>query len=295
MDILKYTIVDAFTSSPFSGNPAAVVILPPSTILPDSSALKIAAEFNLATTAFLVPKDVEKSSSTRRYGLRWFTPITEIQLCGHATLASARVLFANSESTPLHVTTLEFETLSGILTAQKVEGGGQIELNFPEATLKAVGPDMFAEVAAIVSEAAGGSVSIRDVQQQDTGWFLLVHVDETLDLESTPIDASPFLKLPGVKEVILTSSRPTALAPQAQFISRVFCPAVGIAEDPVTGSAHCVLAPYWSKILSIPPGNTMVARQASSRGGDLEIAVAEGRVKIRGNVVVVARGEMYVG
>lgn len=192
-DIIKYTIVDAFTSSPFSGNPAAVVILGPSAVLSDSLALKIAAEFNLAETAFLVPKkpgDTEEDSRT--YGLRWFTPQAEVPLCGHATLASARVLFAEPTLTPANVTTLKFETLSGVLTAEKVEGGGQIELEFPAATLKEVGPDAFAEVSAVVSEAAGGSVSIRNVR--DAGFYLLVHVDEGLDLENTPVNAVPFVR-----------------------------------------------------------------------------------------------------
>lgn len=104
-------------------------------------------------------------------------------------------------------------------------------------------------------------------------------------------------KLTGCKAVILTSSRPSALAPGAKFISRVFAPAVGIAEDPVTGSAHCVLAPYWSRVMNITVGDPFVARQASPRGGDLELVwdMARERVKLRGNAVVVARGEMYVG
>ncbi|KAG8876407.1 hypothetical protein FRB97_004181 [Tulasnella sp. 331] len=295
LDILKYTIVDAFASSPFSGNPAAVIILEPSTVLSDSLAQKIAAELNLPATAFLRPKSLEGTQNSRTYRLQWFTPQTEIPLCGHGTLASARVLFANATITPMNVNTLKFETLSGTLTAEKVEGGGQIELEFPATTSKDVGPDVFATAAAIVSEATGGSVSVRDVQ--DAGSYLLVHVEESLDLENISVNASPFSKLTAFKGIILTSNRPSALAPNAKFISRCFGAALGTAEDPVTGSSHCVLAPYWSKVLNIPPGDLILARQVSPRGGDLELVwdKAGGRVKIRGNAVVVARGEMYVG
>ncbi|KAG9000348.1 hypothetical protein FRB94_011978 [Tulasnella sp. JGI-2019a] len=295
MDIIKYTIVDAFTSSPFRGNPAAVVILEAPTVLSDTLALNIAAEFNLSETAFVTPKPLnDADTNSRSYGLRWFTPASEVPLCGHATLASARVLFAEPRLAPTNVTTLKFETLSGVLTAQKVKGGGDIELEFPASTLTAIGPDAFAEVAEVVCEAAGGSVSIRDVQ--GAGFFLLVHVDEGFDLEHASVNASPFLKLASYKAIILTSSRPSSLAPQAKFISRIFAPAVGLPEDPVTGSAHCVLAPYWAKVLNVPSGHAITARQASSRGGDLEVVwdEANARVKMRGNAIVVARGEMYI-
>ncbi|KAG9009559.1 hypothetical protein FRB94_011976 [Tulasnella sp. JGI-2019a] len=297
MDTLSYTIVDAFTTVPFTGNPAAVIALPPPTALPDALALKIATEFNLSETAFLVLKGTEEGgdSETITYGLRWFTPTAEIVLCGHATLASAKVLFEGPGLIPERVTILRFETLSGILTAKKVSGGEQIELEFPVATLTTVGPEIKARVTEAVNEALGTLVTIRDIRKG--GIFLMVHLDETFDMENATVNVTPLLKLADqCIGFIVTSKRPSAVAPNAKFISRMFAPAVGVNEDPVCGSAHCVLAPYWSQLLTIPPGEIIATRQVSPRGGDLDVIweKANGTVKIRESAVVTARGEMYV-
>ncbi|KAG8952937.1 hypothetical protein FRC04_003388 [Tulasnella sp. 424] len=290
---LLYTIVDAFTSTPFSGNPASVIILPSSHhSLPSESLLRIAAEFNLSETAFLIPQ-TSASPSTLRYGLRWFTPTVEVPLCGHATLASARVIFSTPEGQ--QVDKLEFETLSGTLIASKVPGGsGGIELDFPASALdELASADELAQVSEVVSGAAGGGVSVRGVRK--AGFFLLVEVDPGFDLEGAAVDANQFLKFP-FDAIILTSSRPSSFRPNARFISRVFGPRSGIAEDPVTGAAHCVLAPYWSQVLDIPSGAVIEARQASKRGGDLDLIWEKenGRVRIQGNAVVTMRGELYL-
>jgi len=295
---LKYTIVDAFTSSPFAGNPASVIVLPPSVALPDATLLKIAAEFNLSETAYLVPKGAaDDDESSRTYGLRWFTPAVEAPICGHATLASSKVLFTNANLTPESVTTLRFETLSGVLTARRVPGGGQIELEFPAMECEAIAPsdDLFSCTSEVIKEAvgAGTAVNVREVLK--AGIFLLVHV-EGFDLEKAVVNADRMLKLPGAPAVIVTSGT-SASYPEAKFISRMFAPSFGVPEDPVCGSAHCVLTPYWSQVLGIPPGEVIRARQVSRRGGDLELVweKAKGTVKIRGEAAIVARGELYVG
>ncbi|KAG8860906.1 hypothetical protein FRB96_003641 [Tulasnella sp. 330] len=298
MTVFNYTVVDAFTTAPFSGNPAAVIILSASDKLLDLSAHKIAAEFNISETAYVVPRavpgDVE-DNETRTFGLRWFTPIAgEIVLCGHATLASAKVLFSQPKLVPEHITTLRFETLSGILTAKKVSKEGQIELEFPEAALATVGHDVSVRVTAAVSEALGATVAIRDTRKG--GIFIMVHIDESFDLEKAIVNPTPFLQLKDqCLAVTLTSQRPYAPAPNAKFISRTFGPATGSPEDPVCGSVHCLLAPYWSQLLAIPPGEIVTTRQVSPRGGDLEVIWEKSKstVKIRGHAVIVARGEMY--
>ncbi|KIO15510.1 glycoside hydrolase family 43 protein, partial [Tulasnella calospora MUT 4182] len=153
--------------------------------------------------------------------------------------------------------------------------------------------DELAQVSEVVSAAAGGGVSIRAVR--NAGFFLLVEVDPGFDLEGAMVDANPFSKLP-FGAIILTSSRPTSFRPSARFISRMFAPQSGVAEDPVCGSAHCALAPYWSQVLNIPPGEVIEVRQASKRGGDLDLIWEKesGRVRIQGSAVVTMRGELYL-
>lgn len=192
MAALSYAIVDAFTSKAFGGNPASVIVLPPEFHSLDSSALlQIAAEFNLSETAFLIPQP-SSVPGTLRFGLRWFTPTVEVDLCGHATLASARVIFASPEGQTAD--RLEFDTLSGILVAKKVAGGGKIELDFPEAKLEEASPDELVLISETVSAAVGGGVSVRGVRK--AGFFLLVELDPGFDLEGTKVDASQFVSPP---------------------------------------------------------------------------------------------------
>ncbi|KAG8892449.1 hypothetical protein FRC01_014164 [Tulasnella sp. 417] len=290
---LLYTIVDAFTSTPFSGNPASVIILPPAHhSLSADSLLQIAGEFNLSETAFLIPQP-STSPGTLRYGLRWFTPTVEVPLCGHATLASARVIFSTPEGQ--QVDRLEFDTLSGILVAKKVPGGsGKIELDLPASELEEpTTAEELTLITGVVRDATRSGMGPWGIRK--AGFFLLLEVDPQFDLEGAVMDASLFSKLP-YDAVILTSSRPTPHRPSARFISRVFSPRSGIAEDPVTGSAYCALTPYWSDGLSIPPGVVIEARQVSKRGGDLDLIWDQenGRVKIQGGAVVTMRGELYL-
>lgn len=194
MGTLNYTIVDAFTSTPFGGNPAAVVVLPPTATLRDSLIQPIAAEFNLIITALVTPiyemaqKEADGSSSSRSFVLRWFTPTMEIPLCGHATLATARVIFS---TTPESVTELNFQTLSGILTARKVAGGRQIELEFPAVATTPVDADVQARVVEVVNEAVGGPVNVLNVSTDGRWW--LVHLDPGFDLDNAKFNAAPFV------------------------------------------------------------------------------------------------------
>jgi PhzF family phenazine biosynthesis protein len=212
--------VDAFTGTPFAGNPAGVCVLP----LPAGEAWmrNVAREMNLSETAFLFP--VEDG-----YQLRWFTPAAEVDLCGHATLASAHLLWELGYLAPQ--ATARFHTRSGLLTAQKA--GGWIELNFPATLAEVVEPpDGLLEALGVAASYVGRNRFDYLVE--------LASAQEVYDLKP---DISRLAALP-VRGVIVTSA---SAAPEYDFISRFFAPAVGVAEDPVTGSAHCCLGPYWSK------------------------------------------------
>ena len=256
--------VDAFTDEPFRGNPAAVAVLDGPR--PDAWMQGVAAEMNLSETAFLVPRH------DGGYQLRWFTPACEVRLCGHATLASAHVLW--SEGFVDDGATIEFHTLhSGVLKAER--RGGRIELDFPVRTPEEVSPpDGLADALGLEPAFVARAVDDYVVLADDEATVRALRPD--------------FAKLGRVaaRGVIVT-------APGADFdfVSRFFGPSVGIDEDPVTGSAHCCLAPFWAGRL----GRTeMVGYQASPRGGLVAVTLAGDRVKLAGPAVTVFRGELLV-
>lgn len=256
--------VDAFTAKSFSGNPAGVCVLDKA--LPDDSMQKIAAEMNLSETAFLLP---EKDG----FRLRWFTPAMEVRLCGHATLASAHRLFESGRLKPSE--TARFHTHSGLLTARLV--GGKIELDFPASPVRAsiIPPDAISPLGAKPLY-----YHVNDV------WQLA-----ELDSEETVTNLKPnvrSLHALGLGHLIVTAK---ATTPGLDIASRVFVPAVGIDEDPVTGSAHCVLAPYWAAKLE---KNVLAAYQASKRGGHLEVEHRGERVLLRGQAVTVMAAEIQI-
>jgi PhzF family phenazine biosynthesis protein len=261
---LPYFIVDAFTNRAFSGNPAAVV---PLESWPDDTWLQnVAMEMNLAETAYFVPEE-------KGFDLRWFTPEVEVDLCGHATLASAKVL--------AHVGQLAddsevvFSTRSGELRA--LRRGDQIQLDFP------LTPQAVTEPPPGLIE----SLNVRAVYVGKSRFDYLVEVPSETELRSLDPD---FRKLSSVacRGVIVTSRSDK---PQFDFVSRFFAPAVGIDEDPVTGSAHCCLAEYWATRLGKP---TMLGYQASRRGGTVHVELRGSRVMLGGEAVIVARGELLV-
>ncbi|MEB3290485.1 MAG: PhzF family phenazine biosynthesis protein [Leptolyngbya sp.] len=254
--------VDAFTDRPFGGNPAAVCALPEAR--PDDWMQRVAQEMNLSETAFFYPE-------AEGYRLRWFTPTVEVDLCGHATLATSHVLW--SEGYLATDQTAQFHTRSGLLTARRQ--GDWIELNFPTAQLQAM-PTPSGLAAALGTEP-------QRVMATDLGYLVeLATADQVRQLQPD----FPALQAFAVPGVIVTSLG----EPPYDFVSRFFAPNLGINEDPVTGSAHCSLSPYWRERL----GKTaFLAYQASQRGGVVQVQDEGSRVCLSGQAVTVLRGELF--
>ena len=257
-----FVVVDAFTERPFAGNPAAVCILEPPA---DEAWMRnVAREMNLSETAFLHPE-------ADGYRLRWLTPAVEVDLCGHATLASAHVLW---ESGRLAAgAQARFHTRSGLLTA--LQRGGMIELDFPAK------PSQPCEAPAGLAAALGADPVLVGRNQFD---YLVELASEELVRGLAP-DHGALAALP-VRGVIVTAAARTS---PFDFVSRFFAPGSGVAEDPVTGSAHCALAPFWGARL----GKTALsAHQASARGGIVQVTLRGDRVLLGGHAVTVSRGEI---
>ena len=269
--------VDAFTDRPFSGNPAAVCLLPAPRDPPWMQ--DVAREMNLSETAFLV----RRARPNDGFDLRWFTPAVEVDLCGHATLASAHVLWEHGDLAP--GAQARFHTKSGVLTADRRAGGAGgkdvwIELDFP-ATRADPAP-----VPAGLLEAVG--VTPRFIGRSRFDYLLEV------DDEATVRRLRPdFGTLAGVEaRGVIVTSRASRKGDGYDFVSRFFAPRAGVDEDPVTGSAHCALAPYWSAKLGAP---ALTGYQASARGGVVRVRVAGDRVILGGQAVTVLRGELAAG
>jgi len=257
--------VDAFTDRPFKGNPAAVCLLP--TAAEPPWMLDVAREMNLAETAFLVPQQ-------GGFDLRWFTPAVEIDLCGHATLASAHVLWEDGHLKP--GTQARFHTRSGLLTADR--RGDWIELDFP-----ATRADPAAAPAGLT---AALGVTPRFVGRSRFDYLLEVDGEEIV--RGCKADFGALARV-DARGVIVTSR---AAASNYDFVSRFFAPRVGVDEDPVTGSAHCALAPYWTAKLGRPE---LVGYQASARGGTVRVRLRDDRVILGGQAVTVLRGALTAG
>ena len=254
--------VDSFTSRAFAGNPAAVCILttPPS----EAWMRDVAREMNLSETAFLVPKE-------DGFNLRWLTPTVEVELCGHATLASAHILWETGVLRPDEQA--RFHTLSGLLTAERK--GDWIELDFPAKPEEPAKP--WDELV------TGLGITPRYVGKSHFDY--LVEADSEQTVRNLDPDFT-LLKRTKARGVIVTAR---AEGGEFDFVSRFFAPGAGVDEDPVTGSAHCVLGPFWAKHL----GKTeFVAYQASARGGVVRVRLEGNRVKLGGQAVTVMRGEL---
>ncbi|PYS91436.1 MAG: oxidoreductase [Acidobacteria bacterium] len=260
---LTITQVDAFTDTPFAGNPAAVCVLPAPR--EEDWMRAVAREMNLSETAFLVPR-------ADGYDLRWFTPAVEVDLCGHATLASAHVLWETGQlaaDAPAH-----FHTRSGLLTATK--RGDWIELDFPArpVTELIAPPDEIMRAFDIEPVFVGRSKDDYLVEVADEETVRRVSPDFTL------------LKRAGMRGVIITAR---ATTDGYDFVSRFFAPGAGIDEDPATGSAHCALGMYWQAQLK---RDEFTAYQASARGGVVKVRVGGDRVYLNGQAVTVLRCEL---
>jgi PhzF family phenazine biosynthesis protein len=254
--------VDAFTGTPFAGNPAAVCML--TEPCDDHWLQKVALEMNLSETAFLLPQQ-------DGYNLRWFTPVAEVELCGHATLASAHVLWETAQLAPSQEA--RFHTLSGLLTANLRDSW--IEMNFP-ATI---------EHAVSTPPALLTALGVEATYVGKSQFDYLVEVPSEEVVRSIQPNFTLLATIP-TRAVIVTSR---ANSEDYDFVSRCFAPLVGVNEDPVTGSAHCCLAPYWASRLG---KDEMLAFQASARGGTVRVRSAGDRVYLSGQAVTVMQGDL---
>ncbi len=253
-------LIDAFTDAPFAGNPAGVCFLKKA--MPEEWMQSVAQEINQTETAFLVPRK-------DGFDLRWFTPTVEVDLCGHATLASAHFLWAKRKVKPTG--TAHFHTRSGLLTARK--RAKWIVLDFPAT------PPEPCEAPPYLLDAfkASGSPVFK------SPFDYMVVVEKPAKLRELKPDFR-LLNAIETRGVIVTSPSDEA---GVDFLSRFFAPGVGVPEDPVTGSAHCTLAPYWAQRLG---RQSLVGRQASARGGIVQVEVVGGRVRLGGKAVTVLKG-----
>jgi PhzF family phenazine biosynthesis protein len=258
--------VDAFAEEPFKGNPAGVCLLP----APADAAWmqNVAAEMNLAETAFPLPEG-------DGFRLRWFTPKVEVKLCGHATLATAHVLWETGILGPDREA--RFQTLSGLLTARR--DGALVELDFPARPPLPKPPEW--------ADAVVGALGIKPVSIGMSAEDVLFEAADEEAVRSIKPDFATLRSLPA-RGVIVTSRSSDK---RFDFVSRFFAPAVGVDEDPVTGSSHTVLVPYWAGRLG---RTSFTAFQASARGGVLYLRLEGDRVRIAGSAVTVIRGEILV-
>jgi phenazine biosynthesis protein PhzF family len=254
--------IDAFTDRPFRGNPAAVCIL--SRHRDDTWMQNVAREMNLSETAFLEKRE-------DGFNLRWFTPTVEVELCGHATLASAHALWEIGYLNPKEQA--RFFTKSGLLTAALTDDW--IEMNFP------VEPETAASAPPDLSRALGVGFTYVGKNRFD----YLVEIDSEESIRRINPDFSLLATIP-MRGVIVTSPSSST---EYDFVSRFFAPQVGVNEDPVTGSAHCCLGPYWGARLG---KHETVGYQASSRGGIVRVRMDKDRVYLGGQAVTVLRGEL---
>ena len=257
--------VDAFTTRAFAGNPAAVC--PLSAWLPDPVMQAIAGENNLSETAFFAPEG-------DGFRLRWFTPTHEVDLCGHATLASAHVLFSVLEPARTRVA---FATRSGVLTVERA--GEHLEMDFPSFP-----PSPLPEIPAALAAALGASPVATLAARSLVAVFDDAQVVRRLRPDLGAIAALDW------SSVMITAPG-DGIAGEADFVSRYFAPRFGVPEDPVTGSAHCTLAPYWGQRLG---KSILRARQVSARGGELTCALRGERVGLIGDAVLVIRGTILL-
>jgi PhzF family phenazine biosynthesis protein len=269
---MRIVQVDAFTDRPFSGNPAAVCVLSQAA---DATWMQdVAREMNLSETAFLVP-----GSASGEYDLRWFTPKVEVELCGHATLASAHVLWEDGHSAHDEI---RFHTRSGVLGARRDDPW--IELDFPSL------PPIDGEVADEIVEIVGGTPVVRargNVGGGMSGFFFVYESEE--EVRGLKPNFSRLADVPD-GYVLVTAAATTE---GYDFVSRFFAPPAGIDEDPVTGSTHCTLAPFWAAKLG---KDELLGYQCSARGGTVRVRMGggagAGRVRLGGRAVTVLRGEL---
>ena len=257
---MRLFLVDAFTDTAFKGNPAAVCLLEDR--VPDEWMQEVAAELGLSETAFLLDDS-----------LRWFTPGTEVTLCGHATLATAHILYSTGAATG----PVEFSTASGTLTVNR-HPDGMITMDFPA---KEVTPTAVPEGL----EKALGAPAVRVGR---SSLDLLVELDTEATVRSLAPDITALAAVEARGVIVTAAASPGS---QADFVSRFFAPRVGVPEDPVTGSAHCALAPYWSARLGRA---SLTGAQLSARGGRVGVRLDGDRVHLAGHAVTITSGTLNI-
>ncbi|KZS91480.1 Diaminopimelate epimerase-like protein [Sistotremastrum niveocremeum HHB9708] len=286
-----YVVLDAFTQRPFKGNPAWIVLFPSSADVPSDETLHhIACEFGQDTAFVTLHPHANADLETATFGLRWFTPAVELKLCGHLTLATSSYLF-QSGIVVKEVKQLRYETRAGILTAEKL-ADGKIELEFPGSGAAPVTHSVDIIIKA-VKECLGHDVKVLSVNEgarDEFKRFALVEIDPSVDLGSIKAKPEVFAQFKQYELFIITKK---SSVPSVDFESRVFGPNIGVDEDPVTGSAHCLLGPYWSDKLKVG-SKPLNARQVSPRGGDLVVVwnKPKGTCLLRGNACPVAEGKI---
>ena len=267
MSVVRLRTVDAFAEKPFTGNPAAVLVL---TEAPsDEWMAAVARETNLSDTGFVISEELPDAD----FRLRWFTPTVEIDLCGHATLASAHCLFEDGVDAPIR-----FATRSGILTVER-RADGSLAMDFPAWFSR--------EVDAADDVAAALGAPVESTSLTENGAFLVALMSDEDTIRALQPDQAAVSALDATVGLI-----PTALAAEDRgydFVSRVFAPQAGLPEDPVTGSAHTVLAPYWAERLG---RTSLVGFQVSARSGLVGVELNDDRVTITGHAVTVSDGTL---
>ena len=260
--------IDAFTDEPFSGNPAAVC--PLDNWLPDDVMQAIAAEMNLSETAFFVPS--ERSDSD--YDLRWFTPTIEVELCGHATLASGHVVLSQIDP---ELDQVRFHTRSGLLGVER--RNEMLELDFPINS-----PEIMTDPNELEATRQALGATPSEIHHANTTVAVFDSQREVAALQPD------FLAVTRLNEPWLLATAP-ADSDEYDFVSRFFVPTAGINEDPATGSTHTILTPYWGERLG---KSELVGRQISKRGGTMHCRLAGDRVKIAGNIAEIMHGELTI-
>lgn len=318
---LKFTVIDAFTNNPFSGNPAGVVILPSDTRYESQVLQNIAAELNLSETAFIQPRVITHNDTGgalscpikereqlhgagwTTFGLRWFTPTEEVRLCGHATLASASLLFSEESLVPADTHEIRFVTLSGVLVAKRIvteespSENLKYELEFPAAEIVPASEGVAKRVRDAVASATIPDTGISFVGvcgKKPYEQYVLVEIDNNHALEGMKVNAGVLKSLAPEYVVIVLCQK---LAHGSHDIAyRMFAPAAGIDEDPVCGSAVSFSAQYWTERTDTAPEDTVRLRAASPRGGDVELVweKSTSTARMRGQARIASRGEIYL-
>ncbi|GFU15160.1 phenazine biosynthesis-like domain-containing protein 1 [Nephila pilipes] len=292
LNVLPLFIADAFTKKPFSGNPAAVCLLPSNYDIDNCTKQKIAAEMNLSQTAFLkTVKEGNTFQNGKRFTLEWFTPICEVPLCGHATMATSAVLFAECGN---ESEVVEFETLSGILKAKRLPDN-RIEMEFPAYEFKSMMGKCDELIKAIVND-----LPVQNVVFSTSKMYLIQLSDSVTRKqfeEMKPDDAKMLAAEPNRiigAIVTLKASGEDCVDDEGNsydFLTRFFTPWLGVSEDPVCGSSHCVLAPYWAKILY---KKNFYGHYCSRREGNVHVQLVDDRILLSGHATVVVKGQLHM-